>query len=311
MNGWCVVMKVGVLMGGISSEREVSLNTGREIVKNLDSAKYKVLPIEINRKEDIIEKTKDIDFAFIALHGRFGEDGIVQSVLETLNIPYSGCNPLASGICMDKSITKSILKTIDVNTAKWIVVRKIKELNLNSVKELGYPVVVKPNSGGSSVATTIVYDEKEIENAVMEAFKYDNEIMIEKYIKGREITCCMIDGKMLPVIDIIPKSHFFDYNSKYLDGGADEVIIELDSPIKEAVETAAIKCWENLKCSVYARVDMIISDGIPYILEINTLPGMTINSLFPKSAAAYGINFSELLDKIIKISLEERKYLLV
>lgn len=302
-------MKVGVLMGGISSEREVSLNTGKEIAKNLDKTKYEVLTIEINKKEDIIEKTKGLDFAFIALHGKFGEDGIVQSVLETLNIPYSGCNPLASGICMDKSITKSILKTINVNTAKWLIVREIEELDLKEIKELGYPVVVKPNSGGSSVATTIVYNEKEIESAVLEAFKCDDEIMIEKYIKGEEITCCMMDGKLLPIIAIKPRSHFFDYNSKYLDGGADEVIIEIGSPIKEAVENAAIKCWESLKCSVYARIDMIISEGIPYVLEINTLPGMTKNSLFPKSAASYGLSFSELLDTIINLSMKKRKYL--
>ena len=304
-----VVMKVGVLMGGISSEREVSLNTGKEIARNLDKTKYEVLNIEINKKEDIIEKTKGLDFAFIALHGKFGEDGIVQSVLETLDIPYSGCNPLASGICMDKSITKSILKSIGVNTAKWLALRDIKELNLSEIDELGYPVVVKPNSGGSSVATTIVNNEKEIENAVLEAFKCDDEIMIEKYIKGEEITCCMMDGKMLPVISIRPKSHFFDYNSKYLDGGADEIIIELDSSIREAVESAAIECWKNLKCSVYARIDMIVSDGIPYVLEINTLPGMTKNSLFPKSAASYGLSFSELLDEIISLSLEKIKYL--
>lgn len=301
-------MKVGVLMGGISSEREVSLNTGKEIVKNLDKTKYEIISVEINKKEDIIEKTKGLDFAFIALHGKFGEDGIVQSVLETMNIPYSGCSPLASGICMDKSITKSILKAINVNTAKWLIIREIAELELDLVKELGYPVVVKPNSGGSSVATTIVYKENEIKDAIMEAFKCDNEVMIEKYIKGEEITCCIMDGELLPIISIKPKSHFFDYTSKYADGGAEEIIINLESPIKEAVESIAIKCWKILKCSVYVRVDMIISDGVPYVLEINTLPGMTQNSLFPKSAASYGLSFSQLLDRIIALSLKKYKY---
>ena len=301
------IMKIGVLLGGVSSEREVSLNTGREIVKNLDHSKYDVMPIEINKKEDIIEKTKGIDFAFIALHGKFGEDGVVQSVLETLDIPYSGCGPLSSGICMDKDVTKSILKNANVNTAEWVMAKKNKHIDYEAIEKMGYPVVVKPNSGGSSVATFIIHGEKEIEDAVLEAFKYDEEVMIEKYIKGREITCCMIDGKTLPIIDIIPKSHFFDYESKYQDGGADEIIIELDSPIKERVELSSVKCWESLKCSVYARVDLIVADDIPYVLEINTLPGMTPNSLFPKSAAAYGMNFSQLLDKIIEISLRDRK----
>lgn len=300
-------MKIGVLIGGISSEREVSINTGREILKNLDKEKYDIVPIEINRKEDIIEKTKGIDFAFIALHGKFGEDGIVQSVLETLNIPYSGCGHLSSGICMDKAITKSILKNADVSTADWVIVRKSEDIPFKDIHAIGYPVVVKPNSGGSSVATSIIHTENELENAVLDAFEYDDEVMIEKFLDGREITCCMIDGRLLPVIDIIPRSHFFDYASKYQDGGADEIIVELKSPIKELVEDAAKKSWENLKCSVYARIDMIISNETPYVLEINTLPGMTKTSLFPKSAAAFDIDFSKLLDMIIEISLRERK----
>lgn len=299
-------MKIGVIMGGISSEREVSLNTGKEIANNLDKYKYEVVPIIIDKKEDIIEKTKEIDFAFIALHGKFGEDGIVQAVLETLNIPYSGCNPLASGICMDKGITKSILKTADVNTAEWLLINNIEELDLKKIAEIGYPVVVKPNSGGSSVATSIVKDDKDIREAVIEAFKCDDEVMIEKYIKGEEITCCVMDGELFPIICIKPKSHFFDYSSKYADGGADEIIIELKSPIKEKVEEAVLKCWKHLKCSIYARVDIIIGDDDIYILEINTLPGLTKNSLFPKSARAYGLSFSELLDRIVELSLKER-----
>lgn len=293
-------------MGGISSEREVSLNSGKEIANNLDKNKYEVIPIIIDRKEDVIEKTKDIDFAFIALHGKFGEDGIVQAVLDTLNIPYSGCNPLASGICMDKGITKSILKTAGVSTADWLMVNKNEEIDYDKVAQLGYPVVVKPNSGGSSVATSIVQHERDIKNAVMEAFKCDDEVMIEKYIKGREITCCIMDGVLLPVIGINPKSHFFDYSSKYADGGAEEIIIRLDSPDKEKVEEAVLKCWKHLKCSVYARVDIIVGEDDIYVLEINTLPGMTRNSLFPKSAKAYGLGFQELLDRIVELSLKER-----
>ncbi len=300
-------MKVGILMGGISTEREVSLNTGKEILKNLDKTKYEVFPIQIDKKEDVVVKTKGLDFAFIALHGKFGEDGIVQSVLETLDIPYSGCNSLASGICMDKSITKSILKTIHVNTPKWIIVRGADELEPDLVEELGYPVVVKPNSGGSSVGTTIVYDEGGIEKAVFEAAKIDNEVMIEKYIQGDEITCCMLGGILMAVISIKPKSHFFDYSSKYEHGGADEIITVLGSPLKEVVEYVAIKCWNHLKCKVYSRIDMIVDNGIPYVLEINTLPGMTETSLFPKGAESYGLSFPELLDKIIELSMEKYK----
>ncbi|TDT60935.1 D-alanine--D-alanine ligase [Fonticella tunisiensis] len=299
-------MKIGVIMGGISSEREVSLNTGMEILNNLDKTKYSVVPVVIDDKKDLMEKTEGVDFAFIALHGHFGEDGTVQGVLETLNIPYTGCGILSSAICMDKDMTKRILRMNGINTADWIMVRNADEIDYDAIEKLGYPVVVKPNSGGSSVATTIVSSREKIKESVIEALKYDREVMIEQYIKGDEITCPILDGKMLPVLAIKPKSSFFDYTSKYTDGGADEFVVELEETLHKKVENMAVKCYELLKCSVYSRVDMIVKDGEPYVLEVNTLPGMTKNSLFPKSAKAAGISFARLLDLIIEYSLRER-----
>jgi D-alanine-D-alanine ligase len=300
-------MKIGVIMGGISSEREVSLNTGREIAANLDGKKYEIYPIVIDKKEDLIQKVKGLDFALLALHGQFGEDGTVQAVLQTLNIPYSGCDTLSSAVCMDKDMTKKVLRAEDINTADWVVVKKESDIEEKHIEKLGMPVVVKPNNGGSSVGTFVIHKLEDLKEAVSEALKYDKEVMIEKYIKGDEITCCILDGKMLPILAIKPKSSFFDYTSKYSDGGAEEVVIELHRELHEKVETLALATWKALKCSVYARVDMLIQDGIPYVLEVNTLPGMTKNSLFPKSAAAVGITFSGLLDKIIEYSLQERK----
>jgi D-alanine-D-alanine ligase len=221
-------MKIGVIMGGVSSEREISLASGREIVKFFDKNKYTVVPIIIDKKQDIITKTTDIDFAFIALHGKFGEDGTVQSVLETLNIPYSGCGPLTSAICMDKDMTKKVLKSNNINTAKWICVKDIGEIDYDYLDEMGYPVVVKPNSGGSSVATSIINKREDVEDAVVQALKYDEEVMIEEYIKGDEITCCMLNGKTLPIIAIKPKSGFFDYKAKYTAGASEEIIVELE-----------------------------------------------------------------------------------
>lgn len=299
-------MKIGVIMGGISSEREISLKTGQEIAANLDKNKYEVKSIVLDSKEELIEKVKDIDFALLALHGKFGEDGTVQSVLQTLNIPYSGCDSLSSAICMDKDMTKKVLKSADIRTADWINVRSLEEIDYEKVKSFSYPVVVKPNNGGSSVATSIAKDEEEVKKAVEEALKYDKEVMIEKYIQGDEITCCILDGKMLPVLAIKPKSSFFDYTSKYADGGADEFVVELNKELHEKVEAMALACFREIKCSVYARVDMIIKEGVPYILELNTLPGMTKNSLFPKSASAVNISFNKLLDLIIEHSLKER-----
>jgi D-alanine-D-alanine ligase len=300
-------MKIGVIMGGISSEREISLNTGREIAANLDCEKHEIYPIVIDKKEDIIEKVMGLDFALLALHGQFGEDGTVQAVLQTLNIPYSGCDTLSSAICMDKDMTKKVLRAEGINTADWVVVKKDSEIKEKQIESFGLPVVVKPNSGGSSVATFIINKLEDLSGAVSEALKYDKEVMIEKYIKGDEITCCILDGEMLPVLAIRPKSVFFDFTSKYADGGAEEVVVKLQKELNEKVETLALATWRALKCSVYARVDMLIQDGIPYILEVNTLPGMTKNSLFPKSAASVGMNFRTLLDKIIEYSLKERR----
>lgn len=301
-------MKVGVIMGGISSEREISLKSGNSVVENIDKNKYEVIPIVIDKKEDIINKVKGIDFALLALHGQFGEDGTVQAVLQTLGIPYSGCGPLSSAACMDKDMTKSLLQAEGIRTAPWINLRSGDEINYEDIKELGYPVVVKPTHGGSSVATFIIKEEKEIENAVEEAFKWDNEVMIEKFIKGDEITCPVMGREMFPVVAIKPYAEFFDYTAKYADGGSDEFVIELEESLHKEVEKMALDTYRALKCSVYARIDMIITEGgIPYILEVNTLPGMTKASLFPKSAAGRGIDFSGLIDLIIENSIREKR----
>ncbi|MDP4089126.1 MAG: D-alanine--D-alanine ligase [Bacillota bacterium] len=300
-------MKVGVIMGGISSEREISLRTGREIAAYLSKEKYEVQQIVIDKKEELLEKVKGIDFAFIALHGKFGEDGTVQGVLQTLGIPYSGGGVACSALCMDKDMTKKILRYAGINTADWIIIREEENIDEAKLKKLGLPAVVKPNSGGSSVATNVVKSMEELNAAVKEALKYDNEVMIEQYIKGDEITCCILNGELLPILAIKPKASFFDYTSKYSDGGAEEVVIELHPALHDMVEKIALQCWEHLKCSVYSRVDIFIRDGVPFVLEINTLPGMTSNSLFPKSAAAVGMTFSELLDSIIQYSLKETR----
>lgn len=297
-------MKVGVIMGGISSEGEISLLSGEGMVKALkDSDKYEAIPVVIDSKEDVFSKTKDIDFALLALHGKFGEDGTIQAVLQTLGIPYSGCDTLSSALCMDKDLTKTILKAHGIRTAPWLMVTSLEEIDYKAIEEMGYPVVIKPNSGGSSVATFIVKEASEVYEAVSEGLKWDKEIMIEKYIKGDEITCPVMDGEIFPTLAIKPKSSFFDYTAKYTDGATDEFIVELEEELQKEVDFMTLECFKALKCSVYARVDFIISEGIPYLLEINTLPGMTKNSLFPKSAAGRGISFKELLELIIEKSL--------
>lgn len=295
-------MKVGVIMGGISSEREISLMSGSEILNNLNKSKYEsIVPIILDSKNEVLEKVKGIDFAFLALHGKFGEDGTIQGILECLDIPYSGCGVLTSAVCMNKGLTKKILKADGILTPKWIVVNSSDELDYDKIKEIGYPVFIKPNSGGSSVATFLIKDEEEVENTVAEVLKYDKEVVIEEYIKGEEITSFVLNGEVFPTLTIKAKSgEFFDYASKYSDNGADEKSVLLAAEIQDKVNDISKIVWNTLGCKGYSRIDMILRDGIPYLLEVNTLPGMTKASLIPKSAKAKGIEYSELLDKMIE-----------
>lgn len=298
-------MKIGVIMGGISSEREISLKSGEQVLLNLNRDKYEeIIPIIIDSKSEVVEKIKGIDFAFLALHGRFGEDGTIQGLLETIGIPYSGCGVLPSAICMNKGLTKRIVKAEGVDTAKWLIVKAVEEIDYKKIRELQYPVFIKPNNGGSSVATFLVRSEGEVEMAVKEGLKYDNEVIIEEYINGEEITSFVLNGDVFPTIRIKSKNgEFFDYASKYKENGAEEEIVLLEEKLQEKINNISKKVWDILGCNSYARIDMIVRDGVPYLLEVNTLPGMTKQSLIPQSAKVRGLEFSDLLDKIIEYSL--------
>ena len=300
-------LKIGVLMGGISSERDISLLSSRGMIAHLDKEKFEAIPIEINEKNDVFKKCQNIDFALIGLHGEFGEDGCVQSILSAMDIPYSGCGPIPSCLAMDKDTSKKILRFAGVRTADWLIVKyDASHIDFERVKEIDYPVFVKPNSGGSSVATTLVREEKDLVPAVVEALKHDNEVMIEAYIKGDEISTPMIDGVIYPTMAIKPKGEFFDIKAKYEAGGADEFVIELDPALKKEVETMLLTTWRELKLESYARIDMLVRDGVPYLLEANTLPGMTPTSLLPQSYASLGYSYTDLLTKMIEVSMKAR-----
>ena len=298
-------MKVGVIMGGISSEREISLKSGEQVLLNLNKDKYEeIIPIIINSKSEVIEKINGIDFAFLALHGQFGEDGTIQGLLETMGIPYSGCGVLPSAICMNKGLTKRIVKTAGVDTAKWLIIKSVAEIDYKKIKELKYPIFIKPNNGGSSVATFLVRNEYEVEKAVREGLKYDKEIIIEEYIDGKEITSFVLNGEVFPTVGIKSKNgEFFDYSSKYEENGAEEEVVFLEENLQEKINKISKKVWDILGCNSYVRIDMIVREGVPYLLEVNTLPGMITQSLIPKSAKVKGLEFSDLLDKIIEYSL--------
>ncbi|MCG7405942.1 D-alanine--D-alanine ligase [Paenibacillus sp. ACRRX] len=300
-------MKVGVIMGGDSSEREVSMQTGQEMLLHLDRNKYEVVPIEISNRHELIERVKGIDMALLALHGTYGEDGTVQGALESMGIPYTGSGVLSSSICMNKDVSKRLMRSEGIRTPEWKCWSSMEEYDPEVVELLGFPLIVKPNCGGSSVGTELVRSREALYAAVQNAFQWDRTVMIEEYISGQEITCSLLNGEMLPIIGIrLLQSDWFDYRCKYDDGGAEEQVIQLSAEITRNVTEAALACYRIMKCSVYARVDMILRDGVPYVLEVNTLPGMTTNSLLPKSASAAGLTFSQLLDCIIEQSWSAR-----
>ncbi len=294
-------LKIGVLYGGISSEREVSINTGTQISQSLNRDKYDVFEILVNDKKDIF-KCEGLDFVFIALHGNFGEDGQVQSILDSLGIKYNGCDFSTSSICMNKTIVKDILSNYGINMAKGKLLNK-KDYDLKN-HGLNFPIVVKPNSGGSSVGVSICKSNDELLKSIEEAFLYDDKILIEEFIQGQEVTCGILNGQALPILKIIPTNgEFFNYECKY-DNSTIEEVANFNENLDKKIKDDALKIFNILNCRVYSRVDFIIKDDTPYFLEINTLPGMTEGSLFPKIAREIGMDFKTLIDEIILSSIK-------
>ncbi|MBP9478009.1 MAG: D-alanine--D-alanine ligase [Sebaldella sp.] len=302
-------LKVGVIRGGISSEREVSLKSGEEIIKELNKEKYDVKDIILNDKKDIFTVLEGLEFVFLGLHGKFGEDGKVQAILETMDIPYTGCGMLSSALCMDKDITKHIIKNYDIRTAKWFTVRTGEDYSYEEIIEkLGEKIIAKPNSGGSSVGVHFVNNKNELDEALEDIFKIDNEAIIEEVIEGVEISVPIIDGLVYPTLCIEPKAGtYFDYASKYELGGADEYVIEFEENLQNEINEFTKKAFYAVKCEGYARIDFMLKDNKAYLMEINTLPGMTATSLVPKSLKHLGVSYSELLDKLIEVSLKIKR----
>ena len=299
--------KIGVLAGGISSEREISLKTGKNIFESLKRSEYDALFIDM--KEDFMDKVRSIDIAFLALHGRYGEDGTVQGLLELLKIPYTGSGVLSSAVVLDKILSKKIFLSEDIPTPPFIEldlnysVLDIDSLKRDIIKKTGYPLVVKPNSGGSTIGISTVYDESQLKDGILMAAEYDKKVLLEKYIKGRELTAGIIGLQtvMLPVIEIEPESGFFDFESKYTSDLTRYIVpADIDIKTAENIMEISVNCHRTLGCSGISRVDFILdSNNTPYVLEINTMPGMTSTSLVPKAANAAGISFDFLVEIIL------------
>lgn len=295
-------MKICVIYGGISTEREVSINTAKQIISSIDTSKHEVVELLINKKDDILKiKDMNVDFAYIALHGKYGEDGKVQAVLEVLDIPYSGSNVLASAICMDKDITKRIVSTYGVRVAKWWTIRKGEKA---TYPENYSRLIVKPNSGGSSIGVNFITNQQELEKALEEIFKIDEEAIMEEIISGDEVSVPIISGKAYPIVKIEAlKGKYFDYASKYEVGGAREYVVQLDEKLEKEIKEFTEKAYYATKCKGFARIDFLIQDNKAYMVEINTLPGMTAQSIFPRSLAYLGVDYKTTIELLIKESL--------
>ncbi len=328
-------LKVAVLMGGTSAERDVSLSTGRQILNALDPEKYTVYaldtasgqkflpsgvtqPLGLLHTEDgttqitslpqlpLASASEKPDVVFIALHGKGGEDGTVQGMLEVLGLRYTGSGVLASALAMDKAMSKYVLSAAGVRMPEGMTLRRGSRMPPGAMP---LPLIVKPNAQGSTIGMTVVHRESELEAATALAFQYDNSVLIEQFITGTEITVPILGNdvlEILPIVEIVPNGGFYDYKAKYTAGETDEIVpARITEALAAEARRIATLCHQTLGCRGMSRTDMIVTgSGEIYTLEVNTIPGMTPTSLLPRSAEAANYSFSQLLDKLIALALE-------
>src|ERR1035437_339226 len=295
--------RIGVIMGGLSSEREISLKSGAAIVKELAGRGENAVAIDLDtRSTDKIVRAK-IDVAVIALHGTYGEDGAIQGILEFLKIPYKASGIMAAAVGMNKIMTKKIITFYGISTAAWQIIDKKAEVKGLKIK---FPVVFKPEAEGSSVGVYIVKDKKEAYDLFPRTRKY-GRVLVEEYIKGTEISVPVFLDKTLPIIEIVPANEFYDYESKYTAGMSQHIIpARLTAAETKLAGKTALMVHRALECRDYSRVDMIVRKGKVYVIEINTHPGMTALSLCPDSARKAGLSFYDLIMSLVKKAMERR-----
>ena len=302
---------IGVLMGGCSSEREVSLRSGTAVVEALRSIGHKVLPVDLRWEDGRELDGLPLDVAFIALHGRFGEDGRLQRILANRGIPYTGSGPDASRAAMDKVEAKRLFKMKGVETPPHRVVARGDSVDLmeHAARALGYPVVMKPRAEGSSVGVTVHEDCATLLDGAAECFRHDPIGLMEKFITGRELTVAILDGKALPIIEMKPKARFFSYDAKYRSPDTQYIVNpELSELDRRRIQKAAKDAHDVLGCEGMSRVDLIFTPlHSVYILEVNTIPGLTERSLLPKAARAAGIEFPQLCWKITELAWKRKQ----
>jgi D-alanine-D-alanine ligase len=299
--------RIGVLAGGKSAEREVSLKSGNAVYKALQGKGYDAVLIDAS--DNICEslKREGVGLVFIALHGGHGENGSVQGLLDVIGIPYTGSGVLASALAMDKEASKKIFLYHDIPITPFVVIEKDnpKSQIPNSKFQIEMPWVIKPSNEGSSIGVSIVKNEDEIAGAIEQAFSYGKKIIIEQYIRGKEIQIGILGQRVLGGVEVRPSKEFYSYEAKYTAGLTDYILPpEVDDSIYDILKTTALKAHTALGCTGATRVDLILDRaGTPYVLEVNTIPGLTETSLLPKIASLAGIGFQDLIEEMLKLAI--------
>jgi D-alanine-D-alanine ligase len=304
-------IRLAILAGGWSGEREVSLGSGHAVYDALDKDRYEISFYDPKDHLVTLIKEKDaIDLAFILLHGRMGEDGRLQGFLDLLSIPYVGSGVLSSALAMNKKVAKEVYRSVGLKVPAQIILKRGEEIRPRLYREnLGGQVVVKPVSEGSSLGVSICRSEGDLRTGIERALLLDDEVMLEEYVAGREITCGVLGNReleSLPLIEIVPNPRydFFDYEAKYTAGASREICpADLDETIADKIRECAKLAHRALQCQVWSRTDTIIRDDEIFLLETNTIPGMTQNSLFPLAARKAGLSMTELVERLIQLSL--------
>ena len=293
--------KIAVIFGGESQEKKVSTHTGLSVIEAMKGY-YRVIPINLgNDYSKLHQKLFDVDLVFNALHGGYGENGEIQKYFDKYNIKYTGSGSDSSKICMDKNKTKLIAKKINIPVLDWDIINLETKYDFNKWKT---PFIIKPNDGGSTIGLALITKKSMINDALKKSFTFTKTLMIEEYCKGKEISVPIIDNNILPAIEIKSSNLLYDYESKYESDKTDYIIpAGIDSKLLRKISNDALKLYKKLDCRHYARIDFLVKDNKYYMLEINTLPGLTSTSLLPKSAKYIGLNYKNLIKKIVELSL--------
>ncbi|WP_046494692.1 D-alanine--D-alanine ligase family protein [Syntrophomonas zehnderi] len=306
--------RILVLMGGTSAEREVSLRSGKAVLSALLTLGYPAYALDYNHSaidQILIDKP---DLVFLALHGQNGEDGTVQGLLDSLDIAYTGSGLTSSVLCMDKVLSKKLFKYEGIPTAGYKILKKKDLIDSDAIhtlkEEIGLPMVIKAATQGSSIGTYIVRNEEDILSAINNAFLYSHEVLAEEFIDGKELTVALLGNEqpeVLPIIEITSQNEFYDYESKYTQGMFEHIIpARIDRISEENIINISKQVYELMNCKGFARIDfMLDKNGYPYVLEVNTIPGMTELSLVPDAARAAGMSFEELVERIVRLALKK------